>query len=345
MLAADAAALLLVRRWPDVRGVLVGAVVAVVACFALAVIIAAAGSSHAGFAVMRYCAFGTFAHGPLLLAGGALMLRERRAWRIGLPTVAVLVLAIAVDAFWIEPTAIGLRRFEVRTTKLSRPIRIGLLADLQTDDVGDYERRALEMLLTEKPDLILFAGDYAHVLDQDERDEQWARINELFLELNVAAPLGVYAVQGDVDGTGWERVFAGIEAEIFYGTRTVEGEEVTVTGLSYSDGSYPELGVDAREGFHIVLGHRPDFALGEVQADLLVAGHTHGGQVQLPFLGPPITLARIPRGWADGLTHLSGGRTLVVSRGVGMERGRAPRLRFLCRPEIIVIDVVPAGRG
>ncbi|HVA47325.1 MAG TPA: hypothetical protein VNH11_13230 [Pirellulales bacterium] len=44
---------------------------------------------------------------------------------------------------------------------------------------------------------------------------------------------------------------------------------------------------------------------------------------------------------AVGVTQPAGGRTLIVSRGVGMERGAAPRLRFLCRPELVVIELVP----
>lgn len=75
---------------------------------------------------------------------------------------------------------------------------------------------------------------------------------------------------------------------------------------------------------------------------MLVAGHTHGGQVRLPGIGPLITLSAVPRSRAAGVIHPASGATRVVSRGLGMERGPAPRLRFLCRPEIVVIDVVPA---
>jgi predicted MPP superfamily phosphohydrolase len=103
----------------------------------------------------------------------------------------------------------------------------------------------------------------------------------------------------------------------------------------------PRCEVAAADRFQVVVGHSPDFALGRVDADLLVAGHTHGGQVQLPFVGPIITHSLVPRRWASGTTELDGGRTLVVSRGIGMERNYAPRLRFFCRPEIVVIDVAP----
>ena len=93
--------------------------------------------------------------------------------------------------------------------------------------------------------------------------------------------------------------------------------------------------------FHIAMGHRPDFALGQIEADLLVAGHTHGGQVRLPWVGPLLTFSEVPRSWAAGLTDLPDGGRLLVSRGIGHERGHAPRLRFLCRPELVVIDLVP----
>jgi len=89
-----------------------------------------------------------------------------------------------------------------------------------------------------------------------------------------------------------------------------------------------------------VLGHVPNFALGGGGADLLIAGHTHGGQIRLPLLGPIIVNCQVPRRWACGLSELPGGAKLLVSRGIGMERGFAPRLRFLCHPELVVIDLV-----
>ena len=126
-------------------------------------------------------------------------------------------------------------------------------------------------------------------------------------------------------------------------TREIDAVIVHITGLGVDDSFDSTLRVPASDRFHIVLRHAPNFALGDVQADLLVAGHTHGGQVRLPWIGPIFTFSTIPRSWATGATRLSGGRWLVVSSGVGLERGSAPRLRFLCRPEIAVIHVEPAA--
>jgi predicted MPP superfamily phosphohydrolase len=59
-------------------------------------------------------------------------------------------------------------------------------------------------------------------------------------------------------------------------------------------------------------------------------------------VGPLVTLSDVPRAWTSGLTRLTGGRALVVSRGIGRERLGAPQMRFLGRLEIVVIDVIPA---
>ena len=61
----------------------------------------------------------------------------------------------------------------------------------------------------------------------------------------------------------------------------------------------------------------------------------------MPGFGPLMTLSEVPREQASGHTALDWGADLFVSRGVGMERMDAPRLRLFCRPEVMVIDVVP----
>ncbi|HTE06996.1 MAG TPA: metallophosphoesterase, partial [Planctomycetota bacterium] len=75
------------------------------------------------------------------------------------------------------------------------------------------------------------------------------------------------------------------------------------------------------------------------RVDLVVAGHTHGGQVRLPWIGPLITLTAVPRAVAGGGLHELNGTPLYVSRGVGHEQGDAPRVRFLCPPEISLLTL------
>lgn len=86
--------------------------------------------------------------------------------------------------------------------------------------------------------------------------------------------------------------------------------------------------------------HSPDLVedLPPNAVDLYVAGHTHGGQVALPFYGALVTLSRFGKKYEAGLYHV-GDTTLYVNRGIGMEGGPAPRVRFCARPEITVFEI------
>jgi hypothetical protein len=292
-------------------------------------------------------AWGLFLYAPLGLVVVAAGLARRRATgpRIAAALCALTafaVAAVAVQAFFIEPQSLEVNRFTVESATLRRPLRIAVVADLQADRIGAYERAAIRRLRAERPDLVVLPGDYVQEGSGTPHSVLERELNALFRAEGLAAPRGVYAVRGDHEHDGWPHIFRDLPVRTFEATSTVVRDDVAVTGLGLRDSFATDLEVADRPEFHVVVGHRPDFALSpDVKADLLIAGHTHGGQVRLPFLGPIITLSQVPRAWAAGVTALPGGRTLVVSRGVGMTRGYSPRLRFLCRPEIVIVDVVP----
>ena len=290
------------------------------------------------FGMMRVLAWAIFLHGMVVLAGGAILLwRPHRKFAIGAGAAAVLIALVGLDAFFLEPHNLEVTRLRISSPKLTRPLKIVIIADLQTDEVGEYERSVLRSAKDEKPDLVLFAGDYIQEHDPGRRRELNRDLRAILKELEFKSAI---AVEGNCDADDWPDIFEGTGIQWTRETRAFREGDIQVTALSLDDSEYLPS-VKSSDQFHIVMGHIPNFARGDVQADLLVAGHTHGGQVRLPFIGPLITLSRVPRAWAAGVTALEGGRTLVVSRGIGMERGRAPRLRFLCRPELVIIDAVP----
>jgi predicted MPP superfamily phosphohydrolase len=294
------------------------------------------------FGVMRLACYAIFVHASALSALAFLQAwKSSRRLAVGLLAVTSSLVLVALDAFVIEPQHLAVSHVRLASSRAPRALTIAVLADVQTDHVGVYERDAFAAVVKEKPDLVLFAGDYVQVAKPELHPEREA-LRAAMRDVGLAAPLGVYAVRGNVDPNGWEEIFEGVSTT-FERTRAVDAGDVRVTGLGVDDSFDPTLRISAADRFHIVLGHAPNFALGDVQADLLVAGHTHGGQVRLPWVGPLVTFSAIPRRWAEGATPLSGGRWLVVSRGVGLERGQAPRLRFLCRPEIVVIHVDPSA--
>jgi len=199
----------------------------------------------------------------------------------------------------------------------------------------------LDLVKAEDPDLILLAGDYLQIMDPDQYQESVNILNRLITEADLSPVLGSVAVKGNVEKIGWVGIFQGLEVILVEETQTFDLGPLTITGVDLQDSENPALEIPGSEKYHIILGHSPNYSLGEIEGDLLLAGHTHGGQVQLPGIGPVMTLSAVPRSWASGLTEIYPGKFLLVSRGIGLERGHAPRLRFLCHPELIIIDLLP----
>jgi predicted MPP superfamily phosphohydrolase len=133
---------------------------------------------------------------------------------------------------------------------------------------------------------------------------------------------------------------------------TVRGAPIRILGISLLGDEFAlDFATDrffapaTTDPVRIVLSHRP----GEIERfstdddiDLVVAGHTHGGQVSLPFFGPPFTNSIVPRSVAAGGLHRLDGHSIYVSTGVGRERRNAPRVRFGVRPSIGVLTLTNA---
>lgn len=269
----------------------------------------------------------------------------RGRWPAFLRTVAVAVALVGVYSHYVEPRWVEVTRYRIETHKLEAPLRIAVLADIQTDRPGAFEARVLRRTMEASPDLILLPGDFVSA-PGSEYPVPAAELARIIREAGLSAPLGVWAVPGNCESyRPWTRAFADTDVRTMERSSRVDLGPLVLTGLDLEDSDSGRFRLEKIPEFHVVFGHKPDFSLQRRDADLLVAGHTHGGQVRLPWFGPPVTLSRVPRDQASGLTRLDRDTTLVVSRGVGMERGFAPRIRFLCRPEIVLIDVVPGDES
>jgi len=295
------------------------------------------------FGMARLAAYGLFLHGGIVSASSAVLWwRRKRPLAVGSAVIVLLLAAVAVDAFLIEPTWLEVTEIRISSPKIERPMRIVVLADLQTDRIGPYHRDVFRRISQANPDLVLLAGDYLQAAETKLPEIQ-KELAAFLHEIEFGRDFRVFAVQGNIDPANWRRVFDGLAVETVHSSRSFVWDGLRLTCLSLADSYDRALTVsrEDRDRFHIVLGHVPNFALGRIDADLLVAGHTHGGQVRAPWIGPLTTNSKIPRRWGAGLTDLPGGGRLLVSRGVGMEGKHAPRLRFCCRPELVVIDLLP----
>jgi predicted MPP superfamily phosphohydrolase len=316
---------------------------------------------HIGPISLRLLGQAIFAEAVLFAAWLAITHWQANRLRAGvLAALAVVVFAVNVDAYFIEPQMLTTRRHTVDASggaPNARTLRILHITDIQTPSIGTREEHALRTGLSYGPDLIVLTGDYVQDALGRRTEQQAAHdLRELMKRIGFDAPLGVFATDGDT-GPPCREVFKDTVVRCLVDTSArvdlAGGGTLGITGLSRGRGRErsPRLlagllsagpGADHR----IVISHAPDFvdAL-PVTVDLVLAGHTHGGQVVVPFFGPPKTAIRLPRRYAGGLNDYRG-IPLHVSRGVGMERGFDIPVRFLCPPEICVLDfrLPPAGR-
>jgi uncharacterized protein len=287
------------------------------------------------------------------LAGLVVLVLRRGGSPLRAGAVTACCLApVGVYASFVEPERLVLERadFPLAPERAGeRPLRVGVIADLQCEEVGDHEREAVDRLMRERPDLILLAGDY-HQGSAAKLAEQLPALRELLGRLH--APGGVYAVHGDTEGVAEARqVMAGTGVRLLVDQIAhvrLGDRRLAIGGIerSYWNGAAratvaalerPRGRADVR----LLLTHRPDAVklLSGARVDLTVAGHTHGGQLQLPLVGPLTTASGVPRDVAAGGLHEVDGHRIYVSRGVGVERGQAPRLRMGAVPEVSLITL------
>jgi hypothetical protein len=191
----------------------------------------------------------------------------------------------------------------------------------------------------EKPDIILLGGDYVH------RDAKY--IAPCFEELKkLKAPMGVYGVLGnhdhweDAELTRKRMADAGIVLADNRGFWVAKnGERIKIGGVGdYWENVHmidPTIADVQKTDFVILMSHNPDYAEKIVtdKVDLMLSGHTHGGQVTLFGFWAPRVPSRYGQRYRTGLLHLEK-LDLIVSNGIGVV---TPPVRFFARPQIVTV--------
>ena len=195
-----------------------------------------------------------------------------------------------------------------------------------------------------KRDITVCTGDFVHARNTTaEIDAVWPLMNGL------NAPSGVYSVLGNHDhwaDTGRSEQWlkqSGQDVRHRAVPITRGGSRLWLVGAGDLWEDHRSLdgalaGVPESE-CRIVLAHNPDTAdtAFYLRADLMIAGHTHGGQVNLPFFGPPVLPVR-NKNYSCGLKRSLRGAGVFISRGIGWA---VYPVRFNCYPEIAVLELVP----
>src|SRR5581483_1759793 len=262
-------------------------------------------------------------------------------------TVGAGTLATAY-ALNVEPTMLQVEHVEIPLRRLPgafEGVTIAQLSDLHLGPyvTEDYIARAVQMTNALKPDAIVITGDLVN--------SSWRYIQpctEIISQLD--APLGVYAVLGNHDyWVGFLNLM--LQSVKKTGITLLRNQTVPLTRgrstlyLIGIDDLWLQL-ADLRAALErvpdnackVALMHEPDFAdiAAQAEIDLQLSGHSHGGQVRLPFLGALI-LPKYGEKYSMGLARVGDFTQVYTTRGVGL---LPPAVRFNCPPEITLLTLM-----
>ncbi|MFO7946571.1 MAG: metallophosphoesterase [Armatimonadota bacterium] len=279
--------------------------------------------------------------------------------------LVLIFIAFIYYVHWVEPVRLKTERIDIQIETIPpelQDLRIAMFSDTHVRDHAgavNVAREAVRRVMKESPDIILIAGDVAH------RSYYLQEAAEVLEPLQ--APYGVYMVFGNHDRDftlglprtkptpdvvsmdAWMDTMDDIGINLLHNTPhelVIGGKNMLIVGVGD-----PSCGLDDLDGalegapdadLKILLAHSPDiFDHPQAQwADLILCGHTHGGQIQIPGIGSPWAPVWRDRRRASGVMRLGDNTMAYVSRGVGS----GTMARFNCPPEIAILTTT-AGRA
>jgi predicted MPP superfamily phosphohydrolase len=244
-----------------------------------------------------------------------------------------------IEPRWVEISIVPIHSSKIRPG--SDPVRIVHVSDLHSPTNLPLQNRLPQIVAGLQPDVIVFTGDASNNYDG------LMLFRDTLTRLARLAP--TYAVRGNRDMLVPEQIeiFGGTGAQEMHGqaaAMSLQGVSLAFVGVSLArdwPSAYTTLHSLPDGTFVVFLGHSPDDAPNVARwgPDLYLAGHTHGGQIALPFYGALWTNSRYGKRFERGL-HRLGDMWLYVNRGIGVE-GSFVKIRFMARPEVTVIELHP----
>lgn len=240
-------------------------------------------------------------------------------------------IAVVGEAKWVEPTWLKVNRLRIGSSTPAH--RLVHFTDIHHKGDRAYLEAVIKTINSLSPDFVCFTGDI--VEEEKFLDEA--------LELMAGIKAPMYGVPGNHDY--WSKISFEPVQKCFAATggawlmdeqHKIADGKINLIGVSCSHANQAMLPQD-RSALNVLLMHYPVWAkkLGDQKFDLMLAGHSHGGQVRIPFYGPVM----VPFGVEEydlGLFQTKAG-PLYVNSGIGYIYDC--HFRFNCRPEITVIEI------
>lgn len=280
--------------------------------------------------------------------------RLRLFWRRNYAVITVLpiLLLLVYYVFKVEYKLLAVREYTFKHCKVTPQLDgtvIAFIADIHARKLNKFlPEKAIDILKKRRPDAILLGGDFVNSNGRDMQPEQVAGILEKFQKI---AP--VYLVPGNHEYQNRRWSYDEIAA-VFeqHGMPLLRDQKIRVKNSR--SGVFNLIALDYKlnpiersqtsrssrlvedDKLNIVLTHSPsDFEYLDRRPELVLAGHTHGGQIALPLLGSLINFSDIAPCFTSGLTRKNG-QTFIVTSGLSSAYTTA---RLCNRPEIVFITI------
>lgn len=254
---------------------------------------------------------------------------------------------VFIYARFIEPKIIRIKKHEIKLNKKITPIKIAVFSDIHLGifTKKSFLKRIAKKINKIKPDLIFIPGDFVWHLKIGELENGFSCLKDL------NAP--IFAVLGNHDfGNGLEenvseelkKTLTKFNIKIVNNQQEeieIKGQKINITGLEDIEGGKPDYNLlkNINTEVNIVLVHNPDAAyeFPSYGMDLVVCGHTHGGQIRVyPFYKYAYKhIARMKRDFDKGLREFRNTKVFITT-GIGMA---GLPFRFLMPPVIDVLEV------
>ena len=241
--------------------------------------------------------------------------------------------------YFIEPYRLNINYVKLSSDKLKSEIKIVQMSDIHSDGEPRLEKKIPKIIQKIAPDIIVLTGDYAN------SRKGYNVFSKLITELSSIAP--IYAVRGNWD-ISTRRIpdrFKGlpiIDLDNKVQMIKINDNLVYLCGQPVNRKNKSNFLTDNLDSrfYSIFLFHYPYLIqeLAKAGIDLCLCGHTHAGQVALPFYGALITSSKFGKKYEHGLYNF-GQTKMYVNGGIGMEGGMSPRVRFCAIPEITVFEI------
>ncbi len=252
-----------------------------------------------------------------------------------------IILSLGFYSLFVEPNKLEVNRYTIQDDEL-KGVKIVFASDFHIKPHQQKRlKKIVELINAENPDLVLSVGDFV----SGHNEKMTMPIEDIAKELgNIKSKYGFYTTLGNHDGWyGAERISKALQNK---GIKVLSNSNISIktndktvyiAGVEDLMTGSPDIyqALDNTKSPLLFLTHSPDlFPKLSNDINLTLAGHTHGGQIRLPLLGPIFTASNYGDKYAQGLIE-ENRRKLITTKGIGTS---ILPLRFNCIPEIAVIE-------